>query len=140
MFGSLCHTALICGAAPKFSAKNLVNVTLCQDYLSALADLTLTEECVIARCHPLGVIVKLRPGGRRSSISHRALLSLRVWRARNSYSCPSGRSNAAGVEKKIKNEGQGTHLAAYRVCWEAQKKVREVSQTASLGLGRSQPC
>ena len=46
---------------------------LCQDYPSALAELTLVEECVIARCHPLGVIVKLRPGGRRSSISHRAL-------------------------------------------------------------------
>ncbi|KAJ5742359.1 uncharacterized protein N7511_011545 [Penicillium nucicola] len=68
-----CHKALIRGVTPKFSAKNLVNVTLCQDYPSVLDDLTLTEECVIARCHPLGVIVKLRPGGRRSSISHRAL-------------------------------------------------------------------
>ncbi|KAF4210355.1 hypothetical protein CNMCM5878_004518 [Aspergillus fumigatiaffinis] len=68
-----CHKALIRGTTPKFSAKNLVNVTLCQDYPSVLDDLTLTEECVIARCHPLGVIVKLRPGGRRSSISHRAL-------------------------------------------------------------------
>ncbi|KAF3012721.1 hypothetical protein E8E15_000287 [Penicillium rubens] len=60
-------------ATPKFSAKNLVNVSLCQDYPSALAELTLVEECVIARCHPLGVIVKLRPGGRQSSISHCAL-------------------------------------------------------------------
>lgn len=70
---SSCHAALIRGATPKFSAKNLVNVTLCYDYPSALAELTLVEDCVIARCHPLGVIVKLRPGGRRSSISHRAL-------------------------------------------------------------------
>jgi hypothetical protein len=48
-------------------------VTLCHDYPSVLDDLTLTEECVIARCHPLPVIVRLRPGGRRPSISHRAL-------------------------------------------------------------------
>ena len=48
-------------------------MTLCQDYPSVLDGLTLTEECVIARCHPLGVIVKLRPGGRRSSVSYRAL-------------------------------------------------------------------
>lgn len=70
---SSCHKALIRWATPKFSAKNLVNVTLCQDYPSALDGLTLTEECVIARCHPLEFIVKLRPGGRGSSISHRAL-------------------------------------------------------------------
>jgi hypothetical protein len=68
-----CYRALSRAAIPKFSAKNLVNVTLCHDYPSALEDLTLTEEYSIARCHPLGVIVKLRPGGRLSSISHRAL-------------------------------------------------------------------
>ncbi|OQD79588.1 hypothetical protein PENANT_c047G11186 [Penicillium antarcticum] len=38
---------------------------------SILDDLPITEECVIARRHPLGVILKLRLGGRRSSISHR---------------------------------------------------------------------
>ena len=48
-------------------------MTLCQDYPSVLDDLTLTKECVIARYHPLGVIIKLRPGGRPSSISYRAL-------------------------------------------------------------------
>jgi hypothetical protein len=58
---------------PKFSAKNPVNVTLCQNYPSALEGLTLTEENAIAGCHPLGLIVNLRPGGRLSSISHRAL-------------------------------------------------------------------
>ncbi|KAJ5111789.1 hypothetical protein NUU61_001419 [Penicillium alfredii] len=68
-----CHRALGRAAIPKFSAKNLVNVTLCQGYPSALEGLTLTEEYAIARCHPLGLIVKLRPGGRLSSISHRAL-------------------------------------------------------------------
>ncbi|KAK9241994.1 hypothetical protein V1506DRAFT_123987 [Lipomyces tetrasporus] len=70
---SSCHRALARAAIPKFSARNLVNVTLCQNYPSALEDLTLTEEYTIARCHPLGLILKLRPGGRLSSISHRAL-------------------------------------------------------------------
>lgn len=46
-----CHKTLIRGTIPKFSARNLVNVTLCQDYPSVLND-HLTEECVIARCHP----------------------------------------------------------------------------------------
>ncbi|KAJ5483161.1 hypothetical protein N7530_002407 [Penicillium desertorum] len=67
------HKALIRGTIPKFSARSLVNVTLCQDYPSVLNDLTLTKKCVIARRHPLGVDVKLRPGGQRSSISYRAL-------------------------------------------------------------------
>ena len=58
---------------PKFSAKNLVNVTLCQDYPSALEGLTLTEECLIAKCHPLGVVLKLRPGGHSSPINYHAL-------------------------------------------------------------------
>lgn len=70
---SPCHRALGRAAIPKFSAKNLVNVTLCQNYPFPLEDLTLTEEYAIARCHPLGLIVKLRPSGRLSSISHRAL-------------------------------------------------------------------
>lgn len=70
---SSCHRALSRAAIPKFSAKNLVNVTLCQNYPSVLEGLTLTEEYAIARCHPVGLIVKLRPGGRWSSVSHRAL-------------------------------------------------------------------
>lgn len=70
---SSCHRALGRATIPKFSAKNLVNVTLCQNYPSVLEGLTLTEEYAIARCHPVGLIMKLRPGGRRSSISHRAL-------------------------------------------------------------------
>lgn len=70
---SSCYRALGRGTIPKLSAKNLVNVTLCQDYPSALDGLTLTEEYMITRCHPVGLIVKLRPGGRRSTINHRAL-------------------------------------------------------------------
>ncbi|KAH7029969.1 hypothetical protein B0J12DRAFT_768917 [Macrophomina phaseolina] len=70
---SSCHAALSRQTIPKFSAKNLVNVTLCQHYPSALEDLTLTEECLLAKCHPLGIILKLRPGGRSSPVSYHAL-------------------------------------------------------------------
>jgi hypothetical protein len=58
---------------PKFSAKNMVNVTLCQGYPSALEGLTLTEEYLIAKCHPLGVVLKLRPGGHLSPVNYHAL-------------------------------------------------------------------
>jgi hypothetical protein len=56
---SLCHVSLNRDMVPKFSAKNLMNVTLCQDYPSALEGLTVTEEYLIAKCHPLGVVLKL---------------------------------------------------------------------------------
>jgi hypothetical protein len=61
------------GSIPKFSAKNLVNVTLCQHYPHELEDLTLSEEYLIAKCHPLGVVIKLRPGGCSSPLSYHAL-------------------------------------------------------------------
>jgi hypothetical protein len=47
---------------PRFSALNRVNMTLCQNYPSVLEDLTPVKECLIAKCHPLGIIIKLRPG------------------------------------------------------------------------------
>lgn len=68
-----CHAALLRGSAPKFSAENKINVTLCQHYPDSLKDLTLTEEYLIARSHPVGVIVKLRPGGRMSPANYHAL-------------------------------------------------------------------
>ena len=46
---------------------------MCQDYPSALEDLTAIEECLIAICHPVGRILKLRPGGRPSPVSYNAL-------------------------------------------------------------------
>ncbi|KAI1829024.1 hypothetical protein DTO027I6_10052 [Penicillium roqueforti] len=61
------------GTIPKFSARNLVNVTLCQHYPDALEGLTLSEEYLIAKCHPVGVVVKLRPGGRSSPVNYYAL-------------------------------------------------------------------
>jgi uncharacterized protein DUF6570 len=50
-----------------------MNVSLCQEYPPALEDLTFVEECLIARCHPLGFIIKLRPGGRPASVNYYAL-------------------------------------------------------------------
>jgi len=44
-------TALLANKAPRFWALNLVNVTLCPHYpsASALEELTVTEECLIAK-------------------------------------------------------------------------------------------
>ena len=68
-----CYAALLRGLAPKFSAVNKINVTLCQNYPEALTDLTLTEEYLIAKSHPVGVVLKLRPSGRSSPASYHAL-------------------------------------------------------------------
>ncbi|OKP14757.1 hypothetical protein PENSUB_7469, partial [Penicillium subrubescens] len=70
---SSCYASLNRNMIPKFSARNLVNLTRCQDYPSALEGLTLTEECLIAKCYPLGVVLKLRPGGRSSPINYYTL-------------------------------------------------------------------
>jgi hypothetical protein len=72
-FCRTCHGAVSRGKIPKFSALNLVNVTTCQDYPSALEDLTAIEECLIAKSHPVGTILKLRPGGRSSPITYNAI-------------------------------------------------------------------
>ena len=61
------------GVIPKFFAANSVNVTLCQNYPAALKDLTVVEECLIARCHPGGTILKLRPGGRHEPVNYYGL-------------------------------------------------------------------
>ena len=58
---------------PKFSAAYFINVTLCQHYPSALEDLTAVEECLIAKCHPIGTILKLRPGGHTSPTNYNTL-------------------------------------------------------------------
>lgn len=56
-----CFNALTRGRIPKFSAQNAVNVTMCQHYPADLDDLTLTEQYAIARSHPIGTILKLKP-------------------------------------------------------------------------------
>ena len=68
-----CLRSLSQNTLPKFSALNRVNMTLCQNYPSVLEDLTPVEECLIAKCHPLGMIIKLRPGGHTSPLNYRAL-------------------------------------------------------------------
>ncbi|PVH90251.1 hypothetical protein DM02DRAFT_665324, partial [Periconia macrospinosa] len=73
IFCGLCYVAIRRSSIPKFSAENFVNVTMCQHYPSALEDLTPVEECLIAKCHPVGTILKLRPGGRASPTNYNAL-------------------------------------------------------------------
>ncbi|KAJ5216643.1 uncharacterized protein N7498_003050 [Penicillium cinerascens] len=63
---SICYAALLRGSTPKFSAQN-------NHYPGALKDLTLTEEYLIAKSHPVGVVVKLRPRGQTSPANYRAL-------------------------------------------------------------------
>jgi uncharacterized protein DUF6570 len=58
-----CFTAIRQKNPPKYSALNGVNVDFCQNHPAALEDLTLTEECLIARGHPVASILKLRPHG-----------------------------------------------------------------------------
>lgn len=72
---SSCPNSLNRDMIPKFSTKNLMNMTLCQNFPLALEGLTLTEECLIAKCHPLGVVLKPRPGGYASSVSYYSLPS-----------------------------------------------------------------
>ena len=63
LFCRACFTAISRRRPPKFSALNAVNVSFCQSYPAALQGLTLTEECLVARGHPIASIVKLRPHG-----------------------------------------------------------------------------
>ena len=56
-----CFKAIERRCPPKYSALNAVNVSFCQDYPHVLQDLTLTEERLIARSHPVASILKLRP-------------------------------------------------------------------------------
>jgi hypothetical protein len=63
LFCYACFTAIRQRKPPKYSALNGVNVSFCQDYPVTLLGLTLTEECLIARGHPIASIVKLRPQG-----------------------------------------------------------------------------
>ena len=65
-----CHSAINRYKIPKFLFANYVNITTCQHYLPALKDLTPVEECLIAKCHPLGTILKLRPGGHTSPTNY----------------------------------------------------------------------
>lgn len=78
-FCTPCHTVLIRGKTPKFSAKNLVNVTMCQNYPAALEDLMPVEECLKSDRHD----PQIAAGG--SSISNQ------LQRAARSYDCHSTR-------------------------------------------------
>jgi uncharacterized protein DUF6570 len=68
-----CFNALNGGKVPKFSAMNGVNVTMCQDYPTELEDLTLIEQYAIARSHPVGTILKLRPNGLQNPAAYNGI-------------------------------------------------------------------
>src|SRR6267378_2033232 len=68
-----CLNSLNRGKVPKFSAMNAVNVTMCQDYPSELQDLTLIEEYAIARSHPIGTVLKLKPNGMKNPTAHNGI-------------------------------------------------------------------
>src|SRR6266516_4430415 len=72
-FCRLCHTSISQYKVPKFSASNSVNLTICQEYPPALEDLTPVEECLIAKSHPVGTILKLRPAGHVSPTNYSAI-------------------------------------------------------------------
>ena len=60
---------------PKFSANNLIHITLFQQYPTALEDLTLTKECLIEKYYSVEVVVKLQPGDCASSANYHTLHS-----------------------------------------------------------------
>jgi hypothetical protein len=52
---------------------NDVNVTFCQHYPNILDNLTLTKECLIVRCHPIALILKLCLNGSPSPVAYNHL-------------------------------------------------------------------
>ena len=69
-FCLLCHYSMKQKKVSKFSSLNKVNVVMCQNYPPVLETLTLVEEMLIARCHPVMSILKLRPNGASSSVAY----------------------------------------------------------------------
>ena len=72
-FCQACFSAINTAKVPKFSAMNGANVTMCQYYPPELRDLTLVEESVISRCHPIGTVLKLKPNGIQNPTAYNAI-------------------------------------------------------------------
>ena len=68
-----CHIDILRRCPPKYSALNAVNVSFCQDYPHVLEELTLMEERLIARSHPVASILKLRPNGTSNPAAYNRL-------------------------------------------------------------------
>lgn len=66
IFCNICFVAIAASKPPKFGLVNAVNTTCCHEFPAELNDLTLVEEALIARAHPVSSILKLRPAGRAS--------------------------------------------------------------------------
>lgn len=72
-FCMTCYRQIIESKPPKFGSTSQINVCTCQNYPDALNDLTLVEEAVIARAHPVISILKLRPAGASLSASYQRI-------------------------------------------------------------------
>ena len=65
-----CHYSMKQKKVPKFFSLNKINIVMCQNYLPILETLTLVEEMLIARCHPVMLILKLCPNRASSLVKY----------------------------------------------------------------------
>ncbi len=73
LFCKTCYRRILESNPPKFGSTSQINVCECQSYPAALDGLTLVEEAVIARAHPVISILKLRPAGASFSASYQTI-------------------------------------------------------------------
>lgn len=60
---------------PKYSISNRISQFCCQNYPSALENLSIAEEVIIAKAHPIVTILKLKPNYRFNPGSYRRIRS-----------------------------------------------------------------
>ena len=68
-----CWKRITEGKPPKYSISNGMPQLCCQNYPSALENLSIAEEAVIARAHPVVTILKLRPNNRFNPGAYRGI-------------------------------------------------------------------
>ena len=83
-FCQKCFNSISSFKPAKFGAFNFINTTFCQLYPSALVDLTLVEEAVIAQAHPVISILKLRPAGVGPAVTYQRVCGHAVVLPQNS--------------------------------------------------------
>ena len=66
IFYDICYATIAASKPSNFGRMNAVNTTCCHQFPTVLNDLTLVEEAIIARAHPMILTLKLRPAGRAS--------------------------------------------------------------------------
>lgn len=68
-----CWKRITEGKLPKYSISNGMSQLCCQNYPLALENLSIAEEAVIARAHPVVTILKLRPNNRFNPGAYRGI-------------------------------------------------------------------